>query len=128
MRELFDWGRLLAHLTEMVRAAHPPAVVASEPKQQARVLVGLLGAPFAECKAVQVAYNIATVTEVFQVRRAGDYRIILTQMGNVPVVLSSIELGGVCLLRGASIGAELVVKEAQANQNLILEFRALWWA
>lgn len=126
MRPLFDWGRLLAHLTEVVRAAHPPAIV-PEPPQHARALVGLLGGPTALCKPVEVDRHVRAITETFQVHRAGDYRITVTQMGNVPVVLSSVSLGGIALLRGPSIGAEVVIREADIHSALILEFEALWW-
>jgi hypothetical protein len=112
----------------MIRIARPVVLTVPEPKQQARALVGLLGGPTAECCAVELTSDIASVTKEFHLSQAGDYRIVLTQMGNVPVVVSAVRLGPYCLLSGVSIGAEIVISPKQHHLTLILEFKALWWA
>ena len=126
MPALIDWGRTLAYLTEMIRAAHP-APISPEPRQHARVLVGVLGGATAFCKPIELGRQVQTITETFELYRAGDYRVTLTQMGNVPIVLVGVSLGGRALLRGPSIGAEIVVAEADVRSVLVLEFQALWW-
>ena len=126
MPALIDWGRTLAYLTEMIRAAHP-APIAPEPRQHARALVGILGGATALCKPVELTRQVQTITETFHLYRAGDYRITVTQMGNVPVVLAGVTLGGRALLRGWSVGAEVVISEADVQSVLVLEFEAFWW-
>lgn len=128
MGPLFDWGQLLAHLTEMIRAAHPaPLGVPWEPRQQARALVGVLGSPFVHSKAIELHAGMNPIVESFRLGRAGNYRVVMTQMGNVPVVISRITLAGTTLCLGYCIGAEIVVRSEDANKLLELEFEALWW-
>jgi hypothetical protein len=98
-----------------------------QPPMYARALVGLVGGRTAECAAIEILPGEERVYKHFKFERPGTYRVVMTQMGGVPVVLTGMHLGEPILLKGPSLGAEIVVRPEDTHLTLALSLEALWW-
>lgn len=123
---MFNSMKVLAHLTEMIRAAHPAPVIMTPEPLRARALVALLGGSLSQAVAIELKDRQPRKLDLIP-GRPGEYRVAISQMGGIPVVLTEVSLGGQALHRGPAVGAEIVIGPQAVAQTLTLQLEALWW-
>lgn len=90
----------------------------------ARVLVEVIVGGFGHADAIELPIG-ATLERSYKPLRSGLARVRLTQMGNVPVVLTSVAHGAMLYLQGPALSFEF--SDATAGFPIILQFAAWRW-
>jgi hypothetical protein len=122
-----NWNNLLSHITAMVEAAHPkPIAPTTEPRRYARALLSLNVNGFEYAEAVELSPGSSQDKSLRVNIRSGTARLQLTQMGNIPIVITSVNKQGYCLMHGPALGFQF--DDAKVGDEIIVSLKALDWA